>query len=100
MIMPAKKTKTEMKPQTEKKVKSADRQPKAVSRELEPWDILIYPHLAEKSMKMVEGENKLVFIVRRNSSKKQIKDAIEKAFNVKVNRVNFEITARGRKRLT
>jgi len=64
----------------------------------DPWEILMYPHLAEKSMKMVEAENKLVFMVRRNSRKVQIKDAIEQAFNVKVIKVNFEITMAGQKK--
>ena len=62
------------------------------------WDVLKYPHLAEKSMKMVEAENKLVFIVRRNSRRAEIKEAIEAAFNVKVQSVNFEITTGGEKR--
>ncbi len=71
---------------------------KAVSSGSDPWDILMYPHLAEKSMKMVETENKLVFMVRRNARKSQIKDAIEKAFDVKVTKVNFEITMAGQKK--
>ena len=71
---------------------------KAPSPERDPWSILMYPHLAEKSMKMVEAENKLVFMVRRNARKGQIKDAIEQAFNVKVTKVNFEITMEGKKK--
>ncbi|MEM7816126.1 MAG: 50S ribosomal protein L23 [Candidatus Aenigmatarchaeota archaeon] len=58
----------------------------------------MYPHLAEKSMKMVEAENKLVFMVRRNSTRKEVKDAVEKAFEVKVEKVNFEITPNGEKK--
>ena len=64
----------------------------------DPWEILMYPHLAEKSMKMVEAENKLVFMVRRTARKSQIKDAIENAFSVKVVKVNFEITMAGQKK--
>jgi len=64
----------------------------------DPWEILMYPHLAEKSMKMVEAENRLVFMVRRSARKSQIKDAIENAFNVKVTKVNFEITMAGQKK--
>ena len=62
------------------------------------WDILMFPHLTEKSMNMVEIENKLVFVVRRNATKKHIKEAIEKEFNVKVEGVKTEITQKGQKK--
>ena len=64
----------------------------------DPWSVLQYPHLAEKSMKMVESENKLVFMVRRNAKRREIKDAIERAFAVRVTKVNFEITMTGQKK--
>lgn len=83
--------------------KQISKKPEAVEktkpvRETDPWKILMYPHLAEKSMKMVEVENKLVFMVKRNARKIQIRDAIEKAFDVKVTKVNFEITMNGEKK--
>ena len=62
------------------------------------WKILHYPHLAEKSMNLVELENKLVFIVRRDANKSQIKEAIEKGFGVKVLSVNVTITRKGHKK--
>ncbi|RLI97816.1 MAG: 50S ribosomal protein L23 [Candidatus Aenigmatarchaeota archaeon] len=58
----------------------------------------MYPHLAEKSMNMVEIENKLVFIVKRNATKEQIKDAVEKGFDVKVTGINVIITRKGSKK--
>lgn len=64
----------------------------------DPWQILNYPHLAEKSMNMVEMENKLIFIVRRTANKAMIKEAIEKGFNVKVLSVNVTITRKGNKK--
>ena len=33
------------------------------------WNAILYPHLAEKSMNMVEAENKLVFMVKRKATK-------------------------------
>jgi large subunit ribosomal protein L23 len=63
-----------------------------------PWDVLVYPHLTEKSMNMVEMENKLVFIVNKKAKKKDIKEAIEKEFEVKVEWVKTEITTRGQKK--
>ena len=91
----------------EKPVRAKPEQPKNPKAEpsaarqasgTDPWSILMYPHLAEKSMKMVEAENKLVFMVRRTAKKAQIKQAIEDAFGVKVTRVNFEITMEGKKK--
>ncbi len=63
-----------------------------------PWNVLLYPHLAEKSMNMVEMENKLIFMVRRNATKPQIKEAVENGFNVRVLGVKTEITTKGAKK--
>jgi len=64
----------------------------------DPWKVIVYPHLAEKSMNMVEFENKLTFIVRRTASKNDIKEAIENLFDVKVLKVQTEITPKGVKK--
>ena len=64
----------------------------------DPWNVIVYPHLAEKSMNMVEFENKLTFIVRRTASKNDIKEAIENLFDVKVLKVQTEITPKGVKK--
>ena len=63
-----------------------------------PWKVLMYPHLAEKSMNMVELENKLVFVVNRKANRAQIKEAVEKGFKVKVVSVNMLITQKGVKK--
>ena len=60
--------------------------------------VITYPHLTEKSMNMVELENKLVFIVSNDSNKKEIKEAVEKEFGVKVDWVRTEITQKGKKK--
>ncbi len=64
----------------------------------DPWKVIVYPHLAEKSMNMVEFENKLTFIVRRTASKNDIKEAIENLFGVKVLKVQTETTTKGVKK--
>jgi large subunit ribosomal protein L23 len=64
----------------------------------DPWNVIVHPHLAEKSMNMVEFDNKLTFIVRREADKKQIKEAIEALFGVKVVKVRTEITTSGVKK--
>ncbi len=69
-----------------------------VMGEYNPWGILLYPHLAEKSMNMVELENKLVFIVSRKANKRDIREAVEKGFDIKVAEVKTEITTRGLKK--
>ncbi len=64
----------------------------------DPWLVLKYPHLAEKSMNMVEFENKLTFIVSREAAKSEIKEAVENLFDVKVLQVQTEITPKGVKK--
>jgi large subunit ribosomal protein L23 len=64
----------------------------------DPWKVLVYPQLAEKSMNMVELENKLVFVVNKRATKEQIKQAVEDEFNVKVIKVNVEVTRKGEKK--
>ena len=66
--------------------------------EYDPWGVLMYPNLAEKAMNMVELENKLVFVVRKDANKNQIKEAVEKGFDVRVLQVNVEITPKGHKK--
>lgn len=61
----------------------------------DPWKVLINAHLAEKSMGMVEFQNKLTFIVARNATKNEIAEAVEKGFQVKVKKVNVELTQKG-----
>lgn len=65
---------------------------------MDPYKILRYPHMTEKSIALIEKENKVVFIVERKATKEQIKDAVEKAFEVKVDKVNTQITMRGEKK--
>ncbi len=65
---------------------------------MDPWKILKYPHMTEKSIGLVERENKIVFIVDKKADEKKIKEAFEKAFEVKVEKVNTEVTMDGEKK--
>ncbi len=65
---------------------------------MDPWKIINYPLLSEKAIGKIETENKLVFIVNRKSNKKQIKWAVEKALEVKVDNVRTMITQKGQKK--
>ena len=57
-----------------------------------------YPLSTEKSIRLMESENKLVFIVDRKASKTQIKDDLEKLFKVKIKHINPLITPEGKKK--
>jgi large subunit ribosomal protein L23 len=61
-------------------------------------NVVSYPQLAEKSINMVEFENKLVFVVDRRATKQEIKEAVEQGFKVKVEDVNTVITTKGQKK--
>ena len=63
----------------------------------DPWSILKWAHLAEKSMSIVERENKIVFMVDRKANKKEIAKAFEAAFDVKVIGVTTHICPKGKK---
>jgi large subunit ribosomal protein L23 len=52
-----------------------------------PQDVLIKPVLSEKSYGLL-ADNKYTFVVNPNANKIEIKNAVEKLFNVKVLNVN------------
>ena len=63
---------------------------------MDPYDILYHPYVTEKTMYLMEKKNALEFIVKRRANKKQIKQAIEKMFEVEVKDVNTMITKNGK----
>lgn len=65
---------------------------------MDPWKIISYPLLSEKAIAKIETENKLVFVVNLRSNKKQIKWAVEKALDVKVENIRTMITQKGKKK--
>jgi len=66
--------------------------------EIRPEIVVKYPLSTEKSLRLMESENKLVFVVDMKSDKKSVKNAIEHMFKVKVTRVNTLIDRDGKKR--
>jgi large subunit ribosomal protein L23 len=54
-------------------------------------DIIRFPLATEKTIRMMEAENKLIFIVERKAGKQDIKKAVEEIFKVKVDSVNTTI---------
>lgn len=67
-------------------------------------DILLHPYVTEKTMNLLTGSptqdfkdgNKLEFIVLRSATKHQIKEAFEKRFEVKVDKVWTKIDKDGK----
>jgi len=66
--------------------------------------VLLTPYVTEKSMNHISGTpllsnkdgNRLEFIVRRDSTKQEIKAAFEKRYDVKVEKVNTRIMKDGK----
>lgn len=65
---------------------------------MDPYKIIINPLATEKAVRLLEMENKLVFVVDSKSTKSQIKKAVEEAFKVKVLKVNTINTSQGYKK--
>lgn len=65
---------------------------------MDPYKIVKYPLTTEKSVRFMEAENKLTFIVSIKSTKKEIKKAMESMFKVKVIKVNTMISNKGIKK--
>jgi len=63
---------------------------------MDPYDIIYHPYVTEKTMNLMEKNNALEFVVKRNASKDQIKKAVEKMFEAKVKEVNTMITKIGK----
>lgn len=62
---------------------------------MDPYSIIVKPHITEKTMNLIDQNNELVFVVKRDSSKGEIKVAFEELFDQEVLRVNTHITPKG-----
>ncbi|NHV98582.1 MAG: 50S ribosomal protein L23 [Thaumarchaeota archaeon] len=60
--------------------------------------VIIRPVSTEKSFRLIEKENKLIFIVDPKADKNSVKEAVEKTFNVKVEKVNIIRSISGEKK--
>ena len=64
---------------------------------MESLEIIKYPLATEKSIRLMEAENKLIFVVHDKATRPEIKKAIEEVFKVKVDKVNTYVM-KGQKR--
>ena len=69
-----------------------------IGETVEDLAVVFYPLVTEKTVNMIEAENKLSFIVADKANKKQIKNVVEKAYSVKVQKVNVVRDRKGRKK--
>ncbi len=67
-----------------------------MAKPIHPLEVLRRPLITEKGTRL-GGENKHLFEVHRRSNKHQIKEAVEKAFDVRVLHVNV-INVKGKPR--
>jgi large subunit ribosomal protein L23 len=65
---------------------------------MDPYLIINRPVFSESIYDLIVDENKLVFEVRRNANKYQIKRAVELMYNIRVTKINTMITPKGEKR--
>lgn len=65
---------------------------------MEPYDVVLYPLMTEVTSRLLETENKLVFMVSLKAGKTDIKRAVEELYDVRVEKVNVLITPRGEKK--
>ncbi|GAB4310339.1 MAG: 50S ribosomal protein L23 [Methanobacteriaceae archaeon] len=64
---------------------------------MDPYAVIVKPHVTEKSMNLIDQNNELTFVVLRQTNKNEIKTAFEDLFAVKVEKVNTQITSKGNK---
>ena len=73
---------------------------------VDPYDIILMPWITEKTLEARrvsheesgyrDNNNRIEFIVRREATKKEIREAVEQMFDVKVAKVNTRITITGK----
>lgn len=65
---------------------------------LDAYKTIRYPVMTEVTNRILESENKLVFIVSKSATKQDIKLAVEELYDVIVDQVNSTITPEGEKK--
>jgi large subunit ribosomal protein L23 len=61
--------------------------------------IILYPLMGEKATMLREKENKLSFMVAKGADKKEVKEAVESLYNVKIIGIDSMITTTGEKKV-
>ena len=66
-----------------------------LTRQERLMSVILGPHVSEKSTAVAEGANQVVFKVRRDATKRQIRDAVRTLFEVEVEHVSV-VNVRGK----
>ena len=66
-------------------------------RVLDPHNHLLHPIVTEKTMRLMDENNSLEFLVRRTANKHEIQKAVETLFSCTVATVNTRITRDGKR---
>jgi ribosomal protein L23 len=91
----AKPVKKEEKPVAKPKEKKVAIKPEQA---LKAFDIVLFPLITEKAVNAIEAENKITFVVNKASTRTEVRQAIEKLYEVKVDYVNTIKDMKGRKK--
>ena len=65
---------------------------------MDPFRIIKHPVSSEKAVRIMENDNKLTFIVDLSSTKKDIKEALKKGFDIDTIKIRTIITTQGKKK--
>lgn len=65
---------------------------------MEAHEVIKHPLATEKAIRLMESENKLVFVVDNRATKQDVKKAVEELFKAKVVAVNTLNSIKGTKR--
>lgn len=60
-----------------------------IARQERLMSVILGPHISEKSTAAAENTNRVVFKVRRDATKRQIRDAVRSMFEVEVEDVSI-----------
>ena len=60
--------------------------------------VILYPLITEDAVNLIEGENRLTFVVELRARKAEVKRAVEEQYGVKVEKVTTLITPKGLKK--
>jgi large subunit ribosomal protein L23 len=69
-----------------------------MKKQLEYYDIIEYPIITEKTVNLISTNNRVSFVVNKKATKPKIKEAVEKTYNVKVQKVNVLFDTKNRKK--
>ena len=62
--------------------------------------VVQYPLVTEKAMNKMDFENKLEFVCDADATKTDIRSDVEERFEVRVTKVNTQVTMKGNKKAT